>query len=131
MADANSNSVLDSSSHTISTSVNEAAQVTDDVDNEKQAPVPSDNSNDDAPAKSPRNVHGFAWALVVASILMANFLFATDNTIAANIQPAVVTDFNSLDKLAWLPVAFLASSWGTNLLWYDIYIQQKHLVCQY
>jgi len=54
---------------------------------------------------------------------MANFLFATDNTIAAKIQPAVVNDFKSLDKLAWLPVAFLASSWGTNLLWYD----KKHL----
>ena len=51
---------------------------------------------------------------------MANFLFATDNTIAANIQPEVVKDFASLDKLVWLPVAFFMTSWGTDLLWYAI-----------
>lgn len=67
---------------------------------------------------SPRKVHGIAWFLVVTSILMANFLFAMDNTVAANIQPAVVKAFHSLDKLVWLPVAFFASSWGTNFLWY-------------
>ncbi|AEO71468.1 uncharacterized protein THITE_124439 [Thermothielavioides terrestris NRRL 8126] len=65
--------------------------------------------------------HGFIWVLIVAGILMANFLFATDNTIAANIQPAVVKDFQSLNKLAWLGVAFLASSWGTNFFWGDLY----------
>ncbi|KAK3936554.1 putative MFS drug efflux [Diplogelasinospora grovesii] len=80
---------------------NEDGNTTDNVDNEK--------------------AHGFVWLLIVASILMANFLFATDNTIAANVQPAVVKDFESLDKLAWLGVAFLASSWGTNFFWGDLY----------
>lgn len=70
----------------------------------------------DGPA-SPRTAHGIVWVLIVTSILMANFLFATDNTIAANIQPAVIKQFESLDKLAWLGVAFLASSWGTNFFW--------------
>jgi hypothetical protein len=71
----------------------------------------------DSPAGPPRTAHGFTWLLIVAAILMANFLFATDNTIAANIQPAVVKDFESLNKLAWMGVAFLASSWGTNFFW--------------
>lgn len=66
---------------------------------------------------SPRRAHGIVWILIVTSILMANFLFATDNTIAANIQPAVIKDFQSLNKLAWLGVAFLAASWGTNFFW--------------
>ncbi|KAI1821330.1 major facilitator superfamily-domain-containing protein [Xylaria intraflava] len=69
----------------------------------------------------PRTAHGITWLLIVSSILMANFLFATDNTVAATIQPAVVRTFNSLDKLAWLGVAFLASSWSTAFFWGDIY----------
>lgn len=56
---------------------------------------------------------------------MANFLFAMDNTVAANIQPAVVNDFASLDRLTWLPVAFFASSWGTNFLWYTIDLRKS------
>lgn len=68
----------------------------------------------------PRTAHGFVWLLIVTSILMANFLLATDNTIAANVQPAVIRESQSLDKLAWLGVAFLASSWGTDLFWYVV-----------
>jgi len=67
--------------------------------------------------KSSRTAHGFTWVLIVSGILMANFLFATDNTISANIQPEVIRSFNSLDKLPWLGVAFLGSSWGTNFFW--------------
>jgi len=54
MVDANSNSVLDSSSHTRSISLNKGAQATDDIDSKNQGAVPSDKLNDDAPAKSPR-----------------------------------------------------------------------------
>lgn len=87
----------------------------DDVDNEKG--FTEDATADGASKPSPRSVHGFSWTLVVASILMANFLFATDNTIAANIQPAVIKTFQSLNKLAWLGVAFMMSSWGTCFFW--------------
>lgn len=86
-----------------------------DVENEKG--VSGDPATDGASKPSPRSVHGFSWALVVASILMANFLFATDNTIAANIQPAIIQTFQSLNKLAWLGVAFMMSSWGTCFFW--------------
>ena len=84
-------------------------------DAEKGLSDAGDEAKDPPP---PRSAHGFVWLLICASIYMANFLFATDNTIAANIQPAVVRAFGSLDKLAWLPVAFFASSWGTCFLWY-------------
>lgn len=81
----------------------------------------------EAAALPPRTAHGFVWLLIVAGILMANFLFATDNTIAANIQPAVVKEFQSLDKLAWMGVAFLAASWGTNFFWYVVLIPLPRL----
>jgi len=111
------NFTSDSRSQSVLAAANEYGQNTDNPDNEKCIAVGNDVPK---PSASPRNAHGFVWLVIVTSILMANFLFATDNTIAANIQPAVVKDFASLDKLAWLPIAFLASSWGTNLLWYTI-----------
>lgn len=110
-------STSDSSSQTVPATANGDVQNIDDPENEKG--VAAGNEIPETLA-SPRKAHGFTWLLIVTSILMANFLFATDNTIAANIQPAVVKDFASLDKLAWLPIAFFASSWGTNLLWYTI-----------
>lgn len=83
---------------------------------------PNKEKENEAPASSPpRTAQGLVWLLVVSSILMANFLFATDNTIAANIQPAVIRQFESLDKLAWLGVAFLAACWGTSFFWGDMY----------
>lgn len=68
-------------------------------------------------APPPRKVTGFKWALVVLSILSSTFLFSLDNTIVADVQPAIVRQFASVDKLSWLPVAFLLGASGTNLLW--------------
>jgi MFS family permease len=96
-----------------------------DTSSTEKGPIPlpsSDNPHDDTPISPPRTAHGLVWFLIVAAVLMANFLFATDNTIAANIQPAVIRQFDyALDKLAWLGVAFLAACWGTNFFWGDLY----------
>ena len=67
---------------------------------------------------SPRNVHGIKWALAVTSILISTFLFALDNTIVADIQPAIVDRFGQVGKISWLAVAFLIAAIGTNLFWY-------------
>jgi hypothetical protein len=67
--------------------------------------------------KPPRDVKGLTWALVVVSILSSTFLFSLDNTIVADIQPAIVRDFESVDKLVWLSVSFLMSAASTNLFW--------------
>ena len=68
--------------------------------------------------ESPRDVHGIKWGLAVFSVLVSTFLFALDNTIVADIQPAIVRDFGSVSKLSWLSVAFLVAAIGTNLFWY-------------
>jgi hypothetical protein len=47
----------------------------------------------------PRGISGLKWALVVLSILSSTFLFALDNTIVANVQPVIITHFNSVGKL--------------------------------
>ena len=67
--------------------------------------------------KPPRDIHGIKWALAVLSILISTFLFALDNTIVADVQPAIVERFGQVDKLPWLSVAFLVAASGTNLVW--------------
>ena len=64
-----------------------------------------------------RRLHGISWALVVGSILTSTFLFGLDTTIVADIQPAVVGQFQSVDRLPWLSVAFLIGAASTTLFW--------------
>ncbi|KAL8729093.1 MAG: hypothetical protein Q9181_005113 [Wetmoreana brouardii] len=73
--------------------------------------------------KPPRPVTGFLWVLIVLSILSTTFLFALDNTIVADVQPAIIERFGSISKLPWLSVAFLVAAAGTNLVWGKIYAQ--------
>jgi hypothetical protein len=65
----------------------------------------------------PRTVKGFAWALVVLAILSSTFLFALDNTVVADVQPAIVERFADIAKLPWLSVAFLLGTVSTILIW--------------
>ncbi|KAL2867463.1 MFS general substrate transporter [Aspergillus lucknowensis] len=74
---------------------------------------PSRNATD----ASPRDIHGLKWALVVMSIFSCVFLFALDNTIVADVQPAIIDDFHDLAKLPWLSVAFLLGAASTLLVW--------------
>ncbi|KAF2138174.1 uncharacterized protein K452DRAFT_277993 [Aplosporella prunicola CBS 121167] len=53
-----------------------------------------------------RKIQGFSWFLVVVSILSSIFLYALDNTIVADIIPAIVKDFSSIKDLGWLSVGF-------------------------
>lgn len=76
-----------------------------------------------AQEQSPRDVHGIKWALAVFSILISAFIFALDNTIVADIQPAIVDSFGQVSKLSWLSVAFLVAAIGTNLFWGKMYSQ--------
>ena len=67
---------------------------------------------------SPRPVKGVLWVLVVVAILSSTFLFSLDNTVVADVQPTIVRQFGSVNKLAWLSVGYLLGSTTTNLLWY-------------
>ncbi|KAK4691486.1 MFS transporter, DHA2 family, glioxin efflux transporter, partial [Lecanoromycetidae sp. Uapishka_2] len=72
---------------------------------------------------SPRDVHGIKWVFAVMAVLASTFLFALDNTIVADVQPAIVERFGEVNKLPWLSVAFLVAAAGTNLVWGKMYGQ--------
>lgn len=70
------------------------------------------------PPVSPRPVKGILWALVVVAVLSSTFLFSLDNTVVADVQPIIVRQFGSVNKLTWLSVGYLLGATTTNLLWY-------------
>lgn len=72
---------------------------------------------------SPRDIHGVKWFLVVIAILSSIFLFSLDNTVVADIQPAIVETFGEVNKLPWLSVAFLLAAASTNLIFGKIFGQ--------
>jgi MFS family permease len=71
----------------------------------------------------PRDVTGWKWVLASIAILASIFLYALDATIVAAVQPLIVTEFDAVDKLAWLSVAFLLAATATNMVWGRIYTQ--------
>ena len=88
-----------------------------DVANEKAAP-------EGQPAQA-RAITGFRWVVVVLAILSSTFLFALDNTVVADVEPNIVDSFGQIQKLPWLPIAFLVASVSTNLIWY---VDECHLI---
>ncbi|KAL1615416.1 hypothetical protein SLS56_011829 [Neofusicoccum ribis] len=46
------------------------------------------------------------WFLVVVATLSSIFIYALDNTIVADIVPAIVNEFDGVSKLPWLSVGF-------------------------
>ncbi len=82
--------------------------------NEKSPVLNDDSQSPPAELAPPR---GWKWVLVLSSILSSLFLFALDNSIVADIQPAIVERFHSVEKLPWLSVAFTLGAASTCLVW--------------
>jgi hypothetical protein len=101
---------------------NTSFQEGNETDNEKQTQAVEEE-------KPPRDIGGWKWALVVFAILSSTFLFALDQTIVADIQPVIVTHFNSVGKLSWLSVAFLIGAASTNLVWGKVFGQFNGKFC--
>jgi MFS family permease len=63
------------------------------------------------------------WFLVILTINSGTFLFALDNTIVADIQPAIVLTFGNgaTEKIAWLANAFALAAASLLLPWGKMY----------
>ena len=69
------------------------------------------------PEKPRGDMKQYLWVIVVVAVFSATFLFALDNTIVADIQPAILKDFGEINKLPWITVAFELGAVSVNLLW--------------
>ena len=70
--------------------------------------------SEDQPAAPSRNIHGYRWFLLVLSVLTSTFFFGLDNTVVADVQPAIINAFGSIDRLPWISVAFLMGAATSN-----------------
>jgi MFS family permease len=88
-----------------------------------EAPPATDSKEKDALEAPPRDITGWKWVLASIAILSSIFLYALDATIVAAIQPIIVTEYNALEKLAWISIGFLLAATATNMIWGRIYTQ--------
>lgn len=73
------------------------------------APEPAD------PQLETRAVTGWKWVFVCVGLYCAIFLYGLDNTVAADIQSAVVETYGDVSQLAWLGTGFPLGSVVTIL----------------
>ncbi|KAM0547521.1 hypothetical protein ACHAPJ_010394 [Fusarium lateritium] len=76
------------------------------TDEEKGAIDLADDTRPKENDESPRNTHGWKWALSYTAMLSTTFLFALDNTIVADIQPAILGDLGAIELLPWVGTGF-------------------------
>jgi len=62
-----------------------------------------------------RAVTGWKWVLVCVGLYCAIFLYGLDNTIAADIQSAILETYGDVGQLAWIGIAFPLGSVATIL----------------
>lgn len=87
-------------------------EVLHSVPGEKIDPAPS--HLEEAEAPSPRSIQGTRWILVVLAVLSSTFFHGLDNTVVADIQPAVINQFDAIDRLPWVSITFLIGAASTN-----------------
>ncbi|RAL64802.1 hypothetical protein DID88_001399 [Monilinia fructigena] len=62
-----------------------------------------------------RTVTGWKWIVICIGFYVATFLYGLDNTIAADIQSAVLRTYGDISKLSWLGTGFPLGSIATIL----------------
>ena len=67
------------------------------------------------PPEMTRTVTGWKWVLVCVGFYFSAFMYGLDNTIAADIQSAVVDTYGDISKLTWLGTGFPLGSIATIL----------------
>ena len=103
-------------------SSNASTQLKTGSDSALHSEPDGDEANEKAPPGDQpgqvRAVTGIKWFMTVSSILSSTFLYALDQTVVADVEPKIVERFGEIQKLPWLPIAFLLAAVSTNLIWY-------------
>jgi hypothetical protein len=53
-----------------------------------------------------REITGFRWVLICASLYLSSFMYGLDTTIAADVQAAVIETFSEVSQLSWIGAGF-------------------------
>ena len=93
------------------------------IEQKGQQSSAKDSSRTPAHQRAERAMKGAKWCLAVVAVFSTNFLFALDNTIVADIQPAILRDLGEVNKLPWISVSFPLAAASTNLLWGRLFSQ--------
>lgn len=78
---------------------------TSSVSQNKESPQIVEDARAEDP-KEVRPVHGVKWFLVCAACYIFAFLYGLDTTIAADVQAAVIAEFNNVEQLTWVGSGF-------------------------
>jgi hypothetical protein len=65
---------------------------------EKAEPLPA--------ADIPDRPTGWKWALALGALYSTALLYGLDTTISADVQPAIISSFGSIGKIAWIGAGF-------------------------
>ncbi|CAM1502484.1 Fc.00g044680.m01.CDS01 [Cosmosporella sp. VM-42] len=55
---------------------------------------------------SPRAIHGWKWVAASVSLYTSAIIYGLDTTIAADIQAAVIEQFDNVERLTWIGITF-------------------------
>ncbi|PQE05532.1 HC-toxin efflux carrier TOXA protein [Rutstroemia sp. NJR-2017a BBW] len=67
------------------------------------------------PPEMERQIKGIKWFIICVGFYIADFLYGLDNTVAADIQSAVLGTYGEITKLSWLGTGFPLGSIATIL----------------
>ena len=101
-----------SEQRTPAASYHDGSEIVISADQEKADTTPEAAS---PPPEMMRTVKGWRWVLICFGFYFSAFLYGLDNTIAADIQSAVVDTYGDISKLTWLGTGFPLGSIATIL----------------
>ncbi|KAL9055252.1 MAG: hypothetical protein Q9162_003662 [Coniocarpon cinnabarinum] len=72
-------------------------------------------------SKQPRHMSTALWIILCLALFLSEAQSALDNTITANLQPTIISNFGDISKLSWVNVTYSLASGSTCLLWGKLY----------
>lgn len=85
-----------------------------ETENEKQKALEAEDENVEYPT-------GIKFAVITASLCLAVFLMALDNTIIATAIPKITDEFKSLDDVGWYASSYLLTTCALQLFFGKLY----------
>lgn len=92
------------------------------IDATSRSPIDSsslsgDGMNEVSPdgATRERTIHGWKWAATAASLYIGALIYGLDSTIVADLQPALIDQYDEFESLTWAGTGFPLGSFCSIL----------------